>query len=230
MEETEMEVRGELMFLEWVRLDKLISMRDNHKLHDTGAICASIRKYGFKDPVKWEGKLNGSGALVEGNGRLEALLLMLRAGEPIPNGLRLAPDGMWEVPVIKGVEALSEADARAYSFDHNILTLGSHVKKLSQILKMFDSGAEDELVLLAESGNHPQTISVSDLEAMRLLRKAQAEYEALAGEPEISGVGELSRRVVLIFEAKEEADAAFERLGIPFTEGQVLYRWEEYHG
>lgn len=222
---------GELLSLEWLRLDALVEMEGNHKLHDIGAICASIRLHGFKDPMKWEHLLNGGeGGLVEGNGRLEALRAMYQGGDAVPVGLKVDDDGMWKVPIVTGVDALTESEARVYGFDHNILTLGDRVKKLPQILKMFDAAAEDELPALAAAGHHPQTISVSDLEAMRLLRQAQAEYDAINEEPEIAGVGELTRRVVLIFEAKEEADAAFARLGVARSEGQVLYRWEECRG
>ena len=78
----------------------------NPKLHDIGSIIESIKRYGFKDAPKYEPLLNeGAGGIVEGNGRIEALVTMRRLGDEVPVGHveRSGPDG------VPGVEHLDPA-------------------------------------------------------------------------------------------------------------------------
>jgi len=95
----------------------------NPKLHDEDAIIRSISRHGFKDPIKWEGALNGGeGGIVEGNGRLVCLLKMHGRGDAAPRGI-IVRDGDWLVPVLFGVDAPSELLAVAYGVDHNVATI-----------------------------------------------------------------------------------------------------------
>ena len=104
------------LHLEYVRLDTLSQWKRNAKRHDIGALIESIERHGFKDPPKWEPKLNdGDGGIVEGNGRDIALMSMYKAnGKPAPRGIKTDKDGMWLMPVLFGVDAESQQAA-----DHN---------------------------------------------------------------------------------------------------------------
>lgn len=110
--------------LEYVPLSRATLWERNPKPHDLGAIIQSIKRYGFKDPMKFEPKLNGgSGGIVEGNGRTEALAMLFDSGEKPPNGIGVEDSGEWAVPILFGVDAKSEAQAEAYALDHNSLTV-----------------------------------------------------------------------------------------------------------
>lgn len=220
-------VKGDLLSLRWRRLDNLVGLTDNHKLHDIGAICASIRSYGFKDPLKIELLLNGGvGGVVEGNGRLEALQTMYKQGTPTPDDIYEDSDGMWLIPVVEGVDAPTEEAARAYALEHNLAVLGGRIRGLTNQLKMFDEGVLDEIVALAAEGFRLETLSATDLDAARLLLEEGEEFDAEGGAT-FDGEG-ATRRVVLIFESEADADEAFARLGMVRTPGQVIYQWEDY--
>jgi len=109
--------------LEYIPLEELRQWDKNPKLHDIGAISQSIKRYGFKDPPKFEPSLNGGvGGIVEGNGRIEALYMMKRMGEKPPSGIILEA-GEWYIPVLFGVDAKKETEAEAYGIDHNNITM-----------------------------------------------------------------------------------------------------------
>ncbi len=103
----------------------------NPKLHDIGSIIESIKRYGFKDAPKYEPLLNeGAGGIVEGNGRIEALVTMRRLGDEVPAGI-LSDEKDWYVPVLFGIDAKSENEAISYGIDHNnIVMLGGNFMPL----------------------------------------------------------------------------------------------------
>ncbi len=69
----------ELLRVEYVPLDLALLWDDNKKVHSLPHLIASIERYGFKDPPKFEPHLNDKrGGIVEGNGRFEALAEMRR--------------------------------------------------------------------------------------------------------------------------------------------------------
>ena len=78
------EVSGNVLQLLYVPLPNLEKVSnlywvENAKRHDIGTIAALIEKYGFTDPPKFDQKLNnGNGGLVYGNGRVEAVVQILR--------------------------------------------------------------------------------------------------------------------------------------------------------
>src|SRR5579864_1173645 len=106
--------------IRFVPLDSIERFAGNAKRHDIGGIVESIKRYGFRDPPAFDAQLN---AVVEGNGRVEALLLMRDSGEQPPRGLRVSKKGDWLVPVLHGVDAASAKEAKAYLVDHNNLTV-----------------------------------------------------------------------------------------------------------
>ena len=69
--------------LKLIKLDDAVALTwaDNPKLHDSEEIIASLQKYGFQDPPKYDSAL---AAIIGGNGRIEALATMRDAGlEPV---------------------------------------------------------------------------------------------------------------------------------------------------
>jgi hypothetical protein len=132
----------ERLQVRYVPLDTLVLWDANPKKHDAEQLAASIRRYGFKDPPKFEPSLNGGrGGIVEGNGRAEVLRAMEEAGEEPPRGIGVDGEGAWAVPVLFGVDAPSRTEAEAYGVDHNALTLGGSGLGLEDFLQLFDEEA-----------------------------------------------------------------------------------------
>ena len=112
--------------LTWQRLSELKQylLEGNSKRHDTKKLTKSLKRYGFQDPIKLDRHLNsGKGGIVEGNGRLEALLNMHSSGELPPKNIQLGEGKEWLVPVLVGADLDNEEQAIAYSLDHNFSNL-----------------------------------------------------------------------------------------------------------
>lgn len=152
--------------LEYIPLDQAAQWDTNPKLHDKEGIKASFREHGFKDPPKFEPELNdGTGGLVEGNGRSKCLQEMRDAGEDPPRGILLAEGGQWTYPVLFGVDAESEAAAESYAIDHNNLTLGGSDLTFLDAARMWDEQAYIDLLVGLQSREAlPTTLSDDDVE------------------------------------------------------------------
>jgi hypothetical protein len=136
----------------------------NPKPHDIGALIRSFKRYGFQDPPAFDATLNGGhGGIKEGNGRYEALTRMQSDGESPPDHIHASGDD-WEVPVLFGGDATSQAEAEAYALDHNALTvLGGDFgpKWVSDLFS--EEPLKDILTSLPEM---PVSIDGDDLDAM----------------------------------------------------------------
>lgn len=151
---------ADLLSLRYVPISKVELFDSNAKLHNLDQIIQSITRYGFKSAAKWESALNdGRGGIVAGNGRIEALRVMEEREDDLPIGIAQDTDtGEWCVPVLFGVEASSEAVARAYALDDNNLTLLGGDFALTDLAKLYDQELlMAELKELAQSGDLPVT-------------------------------------------------------------------------
>lgn len=149
----------DLLSLKYIPISQAELFDNNAKLHNLDQIVQSIARYGFKSACKWESTLNGGrGGIVAGNGRIEALREMERRGDDLPLGIAQDETGEWCVPVLFGVEAESEAIARAYALDDNNLTLLGGDLALADLKKLYNQELlMSELEELAQSGNLPVT-------------------------------------------------------------------------
>lgn len=128
----------DLLTLRYIPLSQAMTWETNPKLHDMGGIMTSIRRYGFKDPPKFEPHLNdGRGGIVEGNGRTAVLNLMRQDGMTTPRGIALLEDGQWAVPILFGVDAESQQAAEAYGIDHNSLTMMGGDFSAQDIMRLY---------------------------------------------------------------------------------------------
>jgi hypothetical protein len=161
----------DLLRLEYVPLSQVVLWERNPKQHDIGAIAESIRRHGFKDPLKYEPALNdGQGGIVEGGGRGVALQMM-HGQEPDdpPRGIDVLKDtGEWAAPVLFGVDADSEAAAEAYGVDHNNLTYaGAPGVNPWDLMRMWDEEGYLSLVQgLAVEDVLPVSVSGDELDAL----------------------------------------------------------------
>jgi hypothetical protein len=149
----------DLLSLKYIRISEAELFDTNAKLHNLDQIIQSIARYGFKSACKWESTLNkGRGGIVAGNGRVEALRVMEERGDELPIGIAQDETGEWCVPVLFGVEAESEAIARAYALDDNNLTLLGGDLELADLKKLYNQELLMlELEELAKSGDLPVT-------------------------------------------------------------------------
>jgi len=125
------------VFVKYIPLGRATVLEGNPKLHDVEKLKESIRRHGFKMPPRFEPKLNrGKGGIVAGNGRIEAVIAMKRGGEKPPRGI-IAKNNQWFVPVLFGVDAISEKAAKAYAVDDNNLTMGDGYAN-NEIARLWD--------------------------------------------------------------------------------------------
>ena len=143
-------------------------LEGNAKRHDIGAICTSIKRYGFRDPLAIDAALNnGKGGVVEGNGRLESLLCLQQQGEKPPRYIKLTESGDWAVPCIVGGNSATEAEGLAYSLDHNSLTMAGGNFTALDISGLYNPAEYLELLeRLAQADSLPVTVDGDDLDLL----------------------------------------------------------------
>lgn len=162
----EVNTQGEVLTLRYIALGEVRQWERNPKKHDVGAIWKSIQQHGFKDPPKYEPKLNGGGGIVEGNGRSHVLAEMQRAGEAPPRGITATKED-WLIPVLFGVDAASERAAEAYGVDHNNLVLSGGDFSAFDISKLWDETAYAALLTdLAQFEALPMSVDGDDVDAL----------------------------------------------------------------
>ena len=108
---------GELR-IEYLRLDELRRRPGNPKGHDVAGLNLAFERFGFVDlPILDE----RDGTLVAGHGRLDTLEERRAIGEAPPERIRVAPDGQWLVPVVRGIAFSDDGEALAYTVASNRL-------------------------------------------------------------------------------------------------------------
>ena len=143
--------------IEYWPLSEVITKRwgRNPKKHSLELLIESFKRHGFRDPIGFDTTLS---AFVEGNGRATALAQMKEAGGDIPRGIK-AEDDEWMIPILCGVDAKSKANAEAYAFDHNNLTLAGAGFDDDEIMQIWDDDASDIIRELAEEDEMPLGLS-----------------------------------------------------------------------
>ena len=169
-------LQGERLTLQYVPLREAVRWDDNPKRHDLAGLAASIRRYGFVDPPKFDAQLS---ALVYGNGRTHALEQMHEAGEEPPRGILVDGEGRWHVPVAFGLDQQSQAAAQALAVDHNNLTLLGGAFTGEDLARLYDS---EGYACLLEQIHAEQTlpVTVAEDDLTRLLAEAGTAGEAFA--------------------------------------------------
>lgn len=106
----------------YLRLDEIVHAPRNPKRHADEQIGRSIAHHGLAEVPLRDDR---TGRLVAGHGRHEQLQDMHAASETPPDGVLVAEDGMWLMPVVTGWASRSDADAEAYLVASNQLTMVS---------------------------------------------------------------------------------------------------------
>lgn len=96
--------------LEYVPLDDLRPHPDNAKAHADDDIQDSIGRHGVIDIIALDDR---TGLLISGHGRVDAFRALRDRGGEVPEGVTVADDGTWTVPVVRGWASRDDAEARA---------------------------------------------------------------------------------------------------------------------
>lgn len=130
-----------------VQLEKARPMPGNPRTaHRVGALVASLRRYGFGQPVTIN---QTTGHVIAGNGRLQALRKMKAAGEPPPEGIT-ARGKSWHVPAYFGqwsTAAEAEAALALNGGADGSLEGDLDAQTVAQILEQADQAAREALGL-----------------------------------------------------------------------------------
>ena len=151
--------------IEQMPLAEIAPAARNPKEHDDAGIRRSIERFGVAELVLLDER---TGRLVAGHGRIKALADMEhdpRVATP-PDGVVVAEDGSWTVPVVRGWASRSDAEAEAYLVASNRLTenggwdnrgLGELLEELAeqQLLEVTGFSEEDLEKLLADATGDP---------------------------------------------------------------------------
>jgi len=132
--------KADKLRIEYMPLDKLQEAPRNPKRHELDAIKASMRRFGF---VAVPAINESTGRLVAGHGRKDALAEMQTAGETPPKRI-IVKDGVWHVPVQRGVAFDTDEEAEAYLLADNRLTKigGEDDELLATMLTSLQNSAE----------------------------------------------------------------------------------------
>lgn len=176
-----------MLTLQYEMLDEMLGKRYAHnaKAHDIGALMQSIVKYGFRVPVGWDNTLN---AIIDGNGRTEALWYLYQQwakGEldQVPAGIEIAPNQMWQIPVIHGVDAVDVKAAIAFLIDANNLTMQGGDFTALDMARAWDT--EKYMALLQQAVTHTVTVDPSDYTLMlQLLQGTNGVTDDTTPEPD----------------------------------------------
>lgn len=163
----EMKVNENAIRVLYMSTDELKPASRNPKEHATEEIEASVKRFGFIDPLVLN---EATGQLVAGHGRLEVLERMRNDGDAPP--LRVKVKGAkWLVPVVRGVEFANEHEAEAYLLASNQLTTkgGWNDDTLRQVLESVKAHTEQAL----------EGVGFNDKDLRRLVQMAGV---ATAGE------------------------------------------------
>jgi hypothetical protein len=88
----------------------------NAKDHDQAALGASVREFGFIEPVVLDER---TGRLLAGHGRVEHLTELQAQGAEPPDGVVVGEDGRWQWLVVRGIASRDDAHADAMAIALN---------------------------------------------------------------------------------------------------------------
>lgn len=114
-----MKAKAQARRLELMPLAAITGADKNPKQHAHEDIGKSIGRFGYVEPVVLDERTN---RLVAGHGRVQALRAAKIKGDTPPQGVEVNDKGEWLVPVLRGWESRSDAEASAYLVASNRLT------------------------------------------------------------------------------------------------------------
>ncbi len=178
----------------YVPLDDVRPADRNPKRHDHATLAASVRRFGFVEPMVRDER---TGRLVAGHGRLDELrMARARAPQSPPDGVRIEA-GAWLVPVLAGWSSRNDSEAEAYLVASN---------------RTVEAGGWDETVLtdllsdlepLGPDAFEGIGYSLDDALAMLSKRLGEETEPDDAGRPQLDGL-----RYRVVIDADDETHQA----------------------
>lgn len=107
-------------YIEYQGVETIVPADRNPKAHVLDDIEASMRRFGYTEPIMVDER---TGRLISGHGRIEVLQAAHAKGMAPPAGVRVADDGHWQVPVVRGWASRDDEEAKAYLIAANQLTV-----------------------------------------------------------------------------------------------------------
>lgn len=98
-------------YIDYMPVAELPEAVRNPKAHDEASLAASVSRFGYVDPIVIDER---TGRIVSGHGRRNELMRREAAGESPPDGVDVAEDGTWRVPVTRGWSSRSDEEAEAF--------------------------------------------------------------------------------------------------------------------
>lgn len=132
--------------VEYLPVAELSANPRNPKAHSGEVIDDSIGRFGMLDPIVRDER---TGYIISGHGRRQALADREARGETPPEGVKVAEDGSWLVPVVVGWSSRSDTEASAALIALNRTTeLGGWVDEelLGLLNDLSDAGGDDAFI------------------------------------------------------------------------------------
>lgn len=184
---------GERLNMYYIPVEEAVMWEDNPKEHALSDIIRSIRENGFGNPPKWDKNLNhGQGGLVFGNGRTHAIQWMKYNKDDPPKGILInKKTGQWAIPVLFGIDAVSETAAKRFALDDNNLSLMGGSFTAHDISRLYDPDKYMAILDDLDFQNAmPISIDSEDLSALKLA--ASGEFDDIDGLKNIKSKGNKS--------------------------------------
>jgi hypothetical protein len=196
--------------LEYLPLDALIPHPGNPKGHDEEGIAVSMGQFGVVDLVVLDDRTE---QLISGHGRVESFRRLRDAGDAPPEGVTVAEDGTWTVPVIRGWASKDDDEASAVlvALNQGTITGGWIPDKLAMMLG--DLQAKQQLTGTFFTDADVDLL-LSDVRAPDFAGQTpEGEWE---GMPDYENQDlESKHRLVVHFPTEEDRTRFLEQLGSP---------------
>lgn len=162
-------------------LSEMRAAKRNPKKHSR-AIQPSLGRFGYVETIVVDDR---TGRIVAGHGRREALMALKASGAEAPEGVHVATDGEWLVPVLRGWRSKTDAEAEAYLLASNHLGPdgGDDEELLAEMMAELDlagTGLEeiDSDALLAEATEPDVAPKLGDLEFCIMINCSGEHHQA----------------------------------------------------
>lgn len=189
--------------IEYMALSELSGADVNPKRHRLDVIEDSYRRFGFVEtPVLDE----GTGQLVAGHGRVEALRKRKAAGHAAPEGIE-ERNGEWYVPVERGKRFKDRAEASAYLIASNKTSEmgGWDFPELHELARELEATASEGLVGTG--------FTMSEIE-QALEREVQKLLDVNASTDDLTGASDQSERASVGYAVLVQCRSETEQIAI----------------
>jgi hypothetical protein len=119
-------------WIEYMPVEDLQVHPTNPKGHALDDLVAAVERFGYTEPILL---CERTGWIASGHGRREAVIRRRDAGDPPPDGVMIADDGTWLMPVVRGWASADDAELRAWLVAGNNLPaaggwVGDHLEPI----------------------------------------------------------------------------------------------------